>query len=78
MFDGSSNTTQFWWDDVEHPSLATSETNHGNPDTGSFILPTFDGSWFGWWLYQADTNPPAFDLWIDEIAISYERIGCEN
>jgi hypothetical protein len=77
MFDGSSNTTQFWWDDVEHPSLATSETNHGG-SSDPFILPTFDGSWFGWWLYQADTNPPAFDLWIDEIAINYERIGCEN
>jgi hypothetical protein len=77
MFDGQNNQTKFWWDGVEHPSLATSETVHGGSDD-PFILPDFGSSWFGWWLYQAGTTPPEFDVWIDEIAIDYARIGCEN
>ncbi len=77
MFDGQSNQTKFWWDGVEHPSLATSETVHGGSDD-PFVLPDFGSSWFGWWLYQAGTTPPEFDVWIDEIVVDYARIGCEN
>jgi hypothetical protein len=77
MFDGENNQTKFWWDGVEHPSLATSETMHGGSDD-PFILPDFGSSWFGWWLYQPDTNPPEFDVWIDEIVVDYARVGCEN
>jgi hypothetical protein len=77
MFDGANNQTKFWWDGVEHPSLATSETvNGGSGDP--FILPNFGSSWFGWWLYQEGTTPPEFDVWIDEIVVDYARIGCEN
>jgi hypothetical protein len=77
MFDAGNNQTQFWWDGVEHPSLATSEASHGG-SSDPFVLPAFDSSWFGWWLYQTGTNPPEFDVWIDEIAIDYDRIGCDK
>ncbi len=77
MFDGSSNQTKFWWDGVEHPSLATSSTNHGG-SSDAFILPQFDAMWIGWWLYQANTDPPAFDVWFDEVAVDYTRIGCNR
>jgi hypothetical protein len=76
-FDGSANETQFWWDGVEHPSLATSSTNHGG-SKDPFILPQFGSMWVGWWLYQAGTTPPSFDVWIDEVAVDYERIGCNR
>jgi hypothetical protein len=77
MFDGSANQTRFWWDGVEHPSLATSSTNHGG-SSDPFILPAFDSMWIGWWLYQANTDPPAFDVWFDEVAVDYARIGCNR
>lgn len=76
-FDGSANETQFWWDGVEHPSLATSSTNHGG-SKDPFILPQFSSMWVGWWLYQAGTTPPSFDVWIDEVAVDYQRIGCNH
>jgi hypothetical protein len=77
MFDGSANQTKFWWDGVEHPSLATSSTNHGG-SSDPFVLPAFDSMWVGWWLYQANTDPPEFDVWIDEVAVDYTRIGCNR
>jgi len=76
-FDGTANETQFWWDGVEHPSLATSSTNHGG-SSDPFILPQFSAMWVGWWLYQAGTTPPSFDVWIDEVAVDYQRIGCNH
>jgi len=77
MFDGTANETKFWWDGVEHPSLATSSTNHGG-SSDPFELPAFTSMWVGWWLYQPGTTPAQFDTWIDEVAIDYERIGCNR
>ena len=77
MFDGQANQTKFWWDGVEHPSLATSSTNHGG-SKDPFVLPAFDSMWVGWWLYQTGTEPPEFDVWIDEVAVDYTRIGCNH
>jgi len=71
--DGSANETQFWWDGVPHPSLSTTETTHGGEKV-PYVLPQFTSVWFGWAEYQ-DSGVP-FDLWIDEIAIDVERIGC--
>jgi len=77
MHDGAGNETRFWWDGVEHPSLRTSETLHGGT-TDPYILPHFDQMWVGWWLYQEGTNPDHFDVWLDEVAVDYTRIGCDQ
>jgi hypothetical protein len=39
-------------------------------------MPDFDSMFVGWWLYQTGTVPDHFDVWIDEVAIDDERIGC--
>ena len=74
---GDTDETRFFWDGVEHPSLYTSSSEHGGSGD-PYLLPEFESVWFGWWLYQAGTTPGAFDIWIDEIAVDGERIGCEN
>src|SRR5690606_20243872 len=71
---GSTNETRFFVDGVEHPSLYTSATDHGGNQAEDYILPTMTSFWFGWWQYQADPEP--FDVWIDEVALDDERIGC--
>ena len=76
MHKGDTNETKFWWDGVEHPSLHTTESMHGGSDD-PYTLPEFNEMWVGWWLYQEGTNPPEFDVWIDEVAIDYARIGCD-
>lgn len=70
---GSTNETHFYVDDVLHPSLSTTATEHGG-SSADYILPEMTSFWFGWWQYQADPEP--FDVWIDELVLDDERIGC--
>jgi hypothetical protein len=71
---GSMNETRFYLDGVEHPSLGTTAQDHGG-DSGEYILPETTSFWFGWVQYQEDPEP--FDIWIDEVALDDERIGCD-
>jgi hypothetical protein len=73
MHKGATNETRFWWDAVEHPSLATTSTKHGG-NANPYVLPNFTAVWLGWNEYQASTQP--FELWIDEVAVDPRRIGC--
>ncbi len=73
--DGDAQESKVWWDDVEHPSLFTSRTEHGGGGD-DYLLPEFESVWFGWWLYQADPVPDQYDVWLDEIVIDDEPIGC--
>lgn len=72
---GSENVTRFFVDGVEHPSLATGAKEHGGTSNVDYVLPNMTSVWFGWWQYQSDPEP--FDVWIDEVAIGGQRIGCE-
>ncbi len=75
MHKGDTNETRFWWDGIEHPSLYTKpSTPHGGNPTEPYILPQFKNVWLGWAEYQPTTEP--FELWLDEIAIDKDRIGC--
>jgi hypothetical protein len=78
MDKGDTNETRFWWDSVEHHSLYTSQTLHGYGNGGTasapYILPQYTQAWVGWAEYQSSTE--TFEMWIDEVAIDRERIGC--
>ncbi len=74
LHDGANNETRFYWDDVEHPSLHTTLTMHGGIQTTPFVLPDFANVFIGYQEYQTTTEP--FELWVDEIAIDPQRIGC--
>lgn len=72
---GSANETHFFVNGEEHPSLATTATDHGGSNV-DYILPTAESLWFGWYQYQDDPDL-RFEVWIDELAIDDERIGCD-
>jgi len=74
LHDGQNNETRFFWDDVEHPSLHTTATMSGSTTGQPYVLPDFNSVWLGWAEYQSSSVP--FELWIDEIAIDYARVGC--
>ena len=57
---------------------STTSTMHGGDQTVPYLLPTFTNVKIGWMLYQNPVSPTTFDLWIDEIAIDSQRIGCNN
>jgi hypothetical protein len=73
MHKGDTNDTRFYWDAIEHPSLHTTSSMHGG-NMNPYILPQFTNVWLGWDEYQPSTEP--FEMWIDEIAIDHDRIGC--
>ncbi len=73
MHKGDTNETRFWWDAAEHPTLHTTPAQHGG-NANPFNLPQFTNVWLGWAEYQPTTEP--FEMWLDEIAIDYARIGC--
>ncbi len=70
---GDTNETKFYWDAVEHASLATTTTKHGG-NANPFILPQFTAMWVGWQEYQPSTEK--FEMWLDEVAVDATRIGC--
>jgi hypothetical protein len=76
MHDTTNETTAFFWDGVEHPSLGTTATMHGGTASAQYLLPDFRSVWIGWWLYQSGSTPDHFDVWIDEVVLDDERIGC--
>ncbi len=76
MHDGANDATSFWWDAVEHPSLATTATSHGGEQAAEYRMPEFESVWIGWWLYQGGPTPDHYDVWIDEVAIDATRVGC--
>ena len=76
MHNGAANETRFYWDATEHPSLHATGTMHGGDQGQVYDLPSFTSVWVGWWFYQGNTLNQTFDVWIDEVAIDKERIGC--
>jgi hypothetical protein len=75
LYDGETDQMRFFWDGVEHPSLHATKTDHGGSDV-EFVMPAFQSLDLGWWLYQGGPTPDHFDLWLDEIILDDERIGC--
>lgn len=70
LFKGDTHEFQVWWDDVERTALRSGPVQHPN-----FTMPTFESLWFGWWMYNMKEPQ---ELWIDEIAVDHQRIGCDK
>jgi hypothetical protein len=73
LHDGAADETRFFLDGIEHPSLHTTATSNGG-NGKPYLLPDFTNVWIGWQEYQSSTQD--FELWIDEVAIDGERVGC--
>ncbi|MEO8801178.1 MAG: hypothetical protein ABI551_25020, partial [Polyangiaceae bacterium] len=48
LHDGKNDVTRFFWDAVEHTSLATTAKKHGGVGANDYILPTFTSTTIGW------------------------------
>ena len=64
-----------WFDGDDATALTVSRDAHGGNDV-PFVLPDVDTVKIGWQLYQGGTTPARFDLWIDDIALATQRVGC--
>lgn len=73
----SDSSVRVFIDGKNQPELEVSRFNHGGADnTTELVFPKFDKIWFGWWNFQDGTTPKNFDVYIDDIALAYKRIGC--
>lgn len=75
-FDGQNSKMQFWLDGTELPDLAMDGTGQGCVNQGAsfpWTAPSFERLGLGWESYQADD---ARVIWIDDVAIGTERLGC--
>jgi len=69
------NRVSVWFDGVPQPDLTVTGEEHGGADV-PFVLPTADTVKIGWQLYQGGATPDQFDVWVDDITLSAERVGC--
>ncbi|WP_327728088.1 hypothetical protein OG250_15595 [Streptomyces sp. NBC_00487] len=75
--DATDNRVTVYLNGVAQPDLTVSTKNHGGT-TDDFVFPTFDKLKLGWQLYQANPAPAAFEMRMDDIAVSSRRVGgCE-
>ncbi|QFQ99927.1 hypothetical protein F9278_31470 [Streptomyces phaeolivaceus] len=76
--DATDNRVMVYLDGTAQPDLTVSTKNHGGT-TDDFVFPTFDKLKLGWQLYQSNPAPTAFDMRMDDIAVSSRRVGgCET
>ncbi len=79
QYSGASNETHLFWDGKERPSLATyPDVARGGTQGVPYILPDFTSLWVGWYMYQTSPMPDHYDVWIDEVALDAQRIGCSR
>lgn len=75
--ENSDSSVRVFRDGMNQPELDVSRFNHGGADnTTELVFPKFHKIWFGWWNFQDATNPEVFDVYIDDIALASQRIGC--
>ncbi|WP_053170826.1 hypothetical protein [Streptomyces sp. SBT349] len=74
--DASDNRVSVWLDGVAQPDLTVTTTRHGGNQV-DFLFPEFDTVRVGWQLYQAGPVPDAYDVLLDDVALSTERLGCD-
>ncbi|WP_437656282.1 hypothetical protein [Sorangium sp. So ce1182] len=77
-FDGSKNEMRFWLNGTELTDLKVSGTGQGcanMEENFEWTAPAFDKIALGWESYQAD-EPRT--MWIDDVVIGTEQIGCPS
>jgi hypothetical protein len=65
-----------WIDGVAKPELSVTRTMHGGTQV-ELVFPAIDRAWFGWWLYQLSPTPSTFEVWLDDLALGSDRLGCD-
>ncbi|SFK97529.1 hypothetical protein [Streptomyces pini] len=73
--DADDNRVSVWIDGEPKPDLTVTTTRHGGNPV-DFVLPDVDTVRIGWQLYQGDPTPGSYDLLLDDLALSTERVGC--
>jgi hypothetical protein len=71
----ADNSVHVFIDGTERTELGVSTNSHGGGGS-PFMFPTFNSIWLGWWNFQGGTTPAQFNIWLDDIVLSSQRVGC--
>jgi hypothetical protein len=71
----ANSAINVWIDGQAKPELSVSRTVHGG-NAVDFVFPQFNRIWLGWELYQGGPTPSQFSLWLDDVVLSTQRVGC--
>lgn len=77
-FKGDTNEMHFWLDGVDVPRLAVVGQSNECCKGQVWTAPPYDRVALGWEAYKTaqDATQTGYDLWLDEIALDTQRIGC--
>ncbi|WP_165990247.1 hypothetical protein [Streptomyces sp. YIM 98790] len=75
QLDAADNRVEVWIDGEHQPDMSVTTDRHGGNQV-PFVFPEFDTVRIGWQLYQGDPEPGSYDLRLDDLALSTERVGC--
>jgi hypothetical protein len=76
QMNSADSAIDVFFDGVAQTALSVNATNHGGNQNVTFQFPTFSTIKFGWQIFQPNTTPSSFDMFIDDIALGTSRIGC--
>jgi hypothetical protein len=68
FLDGPNGEARFWYDGVERTDL------HWQKTKPEYVFPAFRSINFGWYEHQGARTP--YEIYLDEIVLDTERIGC--
>ena len=71
----ADNRVAVWIDGVAKPEMTVTTKQHGG-GTADFVFPSFDRIRLGWQLYQGGSPNARYDVWLDDLALGPNRIGC--
>ena len=75
QMNASDNSVDVFIDGVQKPELHASTNQHGGNQT-AFNFPAFNNISLGWVVFQGGAQPSQYDVWLDDIVLSTERVGC--
>jgi hypothetical protein len=73
--DAANNSVDVFIDGTLKPELSVSTNAHGGAQT-PFVFPTFNNLSLGWVVFQGGAVPSNYNVWLDDIVLSSERVGC--
>jgi hypothetical protein len=74
MYKGTAgaNESRLWVDGAERPKMHVT----GSTFDGIYAMPTFNSLYVGWAIYQPMDGP--YEVWIDDVAIDAQKLGCDR
>lgn len=79
LWKGDTGEMQLWWNEFEHPALHLSATNTGSAKGTPWPTPQpYQRVSIGMEFYQDLAAQADIDMWVDEVVIDKQRIGCQK